>query len=172
MSMNPPTTPDTTAPTVPPDAMSAILQMIAPNISQTISDRATLVANDVAGQLHTESLMKIAEVGTRITGVEAMVAPQIQAAVLSAIPQIKRDVLADVSAISGSIQHDPITQRHMALVVVGVLAATAFAIVVAYLAGSPQAKGIVGWAVAPGALGAILAWATVGFRLPTLRTVK
>lgn len=153
-----------------PASADALLQLIAPGIQQQITDKAASVANDVASQLHEQSKAAISQVAGRVEEVAATVAPQVQAAIVGAIPGIRDAVLADVNAISHNIQTDSTTQRHMALLVVFMLGEIAAAIVVAYLVGSPQAKGIVGWALAPGALAGVTAWAATGFKRPTTGT--
>lgn len=166
----PPAVPDL-AGWVATQAQSAIAKTVEDGVAQ-ITAQATQQASDVATALHNESLAKIDEVGNRLTQVASAVAPQVQAALTDAIPQIKASVLADVQAVGQNIQHDATTQRHIALLLVFLLGEAAIALLVFYCipATSPQVKGIIGWASVPAIGSAFVAWAATGFKTPLKST--
>lgn len=153
--------------TTPPSATAdQLLNLIAPGIQQTIADRAGAVATDVANQLHSQSVAAIADVRSQVEGVAASLAPKVEQAVGDAIPQIKAEVLKDITALSDNVQHDKITQRWVVLSGIQIGGQITFLFVFFYFLGSPEAKGIVGWAGASGLATALLGWASTGFKLP------
>lgn len=152
----------------PSVSVDQVLKLLGPDIPQIITDKASAVANDVANQLHSQSVAAISTVAGRVEEVAASVAPKIEQAVSDALPQIKADVLAGVQAVSSNVQHDQITQRHLALLAVFLLGEAAILMLVFYCvpATSPQVKGIIGLAGVPAIGSALVAWAATGFKTP------
>lgn len=167
MSGEAPTTVSQSAAT-PSVSVDQVLKLLGPDIPQIIADKAGAVANDVANQLHSQSTAAIGTVAGRVEEVAASVAPKVEQAVSDAIPAIKAEVLADVQAVSADIQHDAITQRHIALLLVFLLGEAAILLLICYCipATSPQVKGIIGWASLPAIGSAVVAWAATGFKTP------
>lgn len=140
-----------------------VLQVKDQIASQAV-DAATVVAKDAkdtAVTLHDQSIAAIKVVA-------ASVGPAAAEAVISVIPQVKKEVMADVMAISGNVQHDAVTQRHIALAIVILLGEAAIAMLICYCipATSPQVKGIIGWASVPAIGSALVGWAVTGFKTP------
>lgn len=136
-------------------AQAAIQQKLAEGTAQIVA-QATAGASDVATNLHSKSIEAIAQVTGRVEEVAASVAHVAAKAVSDAIPQIKDEVLASIHAVSDNVQHDKITQRHLAIEAVGFFGVAALSLLIAYLAGSPQAKGIVAWALLPGGIASLI----------------
>lgn len=143
-------------------AIQSTVQAGVAQITEQVTQAATGAAQDakdLATTLHDQSITAIKEVA-------ASVAPKVEQAVSDAIPAIKAEVLASVGAIADNVQHDKITQRWVVLSGIQILGQITFAFVIAYLLGSPEAKGIVGWAGASGVGAALLGWAATGFKVP------
>ncbi len=139
---------------------TALLSKLAPIAVQAATNEAARVTEGLAAAGTT--------LAARLDSVEAALAKS----AAEAVPVLTEHFLSGVGAVSANIQHDQITQRHLALEVVAFLGVITTACVIAWLLGLPQAKSLGAWIAAPGVGGLFLAWLATNFKVPAALAIK